>query len=841
MTGADQLISHLRAAGIPVALASTSQDSASALERLGLAGAFDFSADAGANLPAELDPESFRSAARTLSFTPGVCLAVCQTGLEVDAALAANCWTLGLGGMDQVGQAHAVAPDLAALDWPGLRQLVDQGGWTIRRVTQAKPDHHLETLFTTGNGHIAVRGSALEKQPGERAASFMHALWDDMPVTRTELANLPRWWGMDVWVNGVRQNTNHGLTTWELDLRTGILTRSFTWTPEPNTELKWTDQRCLSLADPHAAAVRLTLEVTRGQAEVKLRSGLDVHVDNLALRHWELVEQSASPPLVGLLARTMATQIDLGIAATLLLDGAPCQTSQSCGADGQPAVLVTAQVGTGGKLTATKLVGLAAATDIANPLEHATKLATGLAEAGWEELVRANAQAWQDTWERCDVVIDGDPAAQVALRYNLFQLIIAAPRLADASIGAKTLSGYGYRHHIFWDTEIFMLPPFTFTQPELARRMLSYRFNRLAGARRNAIDTGARGARFPWESAGTGDEVCPTWLEHPTDPSQLVRIWTGEREIHINVDLAHACYQYWQVTGDDTFMRQQGAEVILDSATYYASAAQLEADGYYHFRQVVGPDEYHELIDNNAFTNLMVVWHLRLAKRVLAWLDNNYPADAARVRRAAGIDQQCEGLWQQVADAVVPAFWRDGVLEQFEGFFDLTDVNFEVARDPGRTASMQLIHGIEGTKTTQNIKQPDVLMLAYLQPELFTAEQLLANYRYYDPRTDHEMGSSLGPAVSAIMASRAGDPDQAYRHFMRAARADLYDVRGNADDGIHGASAGGLWQAVVFGFAGLDLNQDGWTTHPNLPAGWTRLAFNFSWQGERQTVVIEGS
>ena len=714
--------------------------------------------------------------------------------------------------------------------------MISDDTWQVKRVAGAKPDHHLETLLTVGNGHIAVRGTSLEGTPGEEAASFMHGVWDDMPVTRTELANLPRWWGMDVWVNGRRLSGEQvSDVTWTLDLRDGMLTRELIWQPDSQTKLQVTDQRFCSLDEPNAASVRLTLRVLSGQAVVRLRGGLSVHVDNTGLRHWELLSQSGVTNSVGLRTRTLATGITLVMAAVFDVPGA---TYETCQADGQPAVLADKTVATGESLVATKYVAMTSSCEAKDVC--VTTLVSRLADAGWDAMAAANRRAWAQAWAASDVEIDGDDEAQLAIRYSIFQLLIAAPRLVDSSIGAKTMSGFGYRHHIFWDTEVFMLPLFTLTQPELAARMLEYRWRRLPGARRKAIASGALGARYPWESAGSGDEVCPTWVENPHDLANLIRIWTGDLEQHLNADIARACLQYWHVTGDDDFMRTRGAEMILDTATYWATAAQLEGDGYYHFRDVIGPDEYHEHADDNAFTNAMAAWHLRLAPAVLGWLRQSFPADAESLSAALGIDDALVALWQRVADAIVPAKIKDGVIEQQEGFFDLTDVDFAVARDPARTKSMQALYGIGPTAKTQNLKQPDVLMLAYLLPELFDEQSLRDNYHYYDPRTDHELGSSLGPSISAIIACRVGDSEAARRYFHRAARADLFDMQGNTNDGIHGASAGGLWQAVVFGFAGLQIGPDGWATQPCLPTGWTRLSFSFLWRGERQHVELTG-
>ena len=848
LPGATALLDELRAAGIKIAIGSASKNTMAVLRGLGLEHGFDTVVDGTMVTHSKPDPEVFLAAAKLVGVAPGLCLVVEDAAAGIDAGLAANMWTLGIGPLERVGHAHAIVPSLDGLAWPDIAGLIDDGAWAIRRLAGPDPDHHLETIFTIGNGHVAVRGTTLETRRGEEAASFMHAVWDDMPVSRTELANLPRWWGIDLWVNGVRLTESaegQSPAAWSLNLRDGVLSRTLRWSPDADTEVELTDERFLSLDVFSLGAVRLCLSVVRGQAQIEARSGLDIHVDNLGLRHWDHIAQSADGNTVSLSARTRATGIDLAAVAVLKTDSA----TTTCQADGQPGILARAVVPAGTTWQAAKYAVLVSSAEVRDTRGFAAMLAAPLARAGgnswepagydqWETLAARNRAAWQRTWEAMDVAIDGDPAAQLAVRYNIFQLIIAAPQIADSSIGAKTLSGFGYRHHIFWDTEIFMLPLFAFTQPGLARRMLAYRWNRLAGARRKAAKGGFEGARFPWESAGTGDEVCPTWVEDAADPAHLIRIWTGDLEMHLNADVAYACRQYWQVTGDDAFMRDEGAEIILDTATFWASAAQLEADGRYHFRDTMGPDEYHEHVDDNAFTNALAVWHLRLAAQVLAWLESTSPADAQRLRTELGIDADREAQWRHVADNIAAPRRHDGVLEQHAGFFDLAEVDYALARDPNRTQSMQQIYGIEPTSRTQNLKQPDVLMLAYLLPELFTGEEFLANYRYYDPRTDHELGSSLGPAISAIIACRAGDRDAAYQHFLRAARADLLDIRGNAGDGIHGASAGGLWQAVVFGFGGLTVGEHGWHTDPQLPAGWTRLRFAITYRGEPHEVVL---
>ncbi|MCX7975488.1 MAG: glycoside hydrolase family 65 protein, partial [Bellilinea sp.] len=424
--------------------------------------------------------------------------------------------------------------------------------------------------------------------------------------------------------------------------------------------------------------------------------------------------------------------------------------------------------------------------------------------------------------------------AHLAVRFSLFQLLAAAPRQDErVSIGAKALSGYGYRGHVFWDTEIFMLPFFTYTRPEIARNLLSYRYHTLAGARQKARENGFKGAQFAWESAATGEEVTPTWVPHPTDRTKLIRIWTGDIQIHISADVCYAIWQYWQATADDEFMAERGAEVFLDVARFWASRAEWNAErGCYEFTDVIGPDEYHDHVDNNAYTNALARWNLITALDILAWLEAYRPHKAVQLKQQLELNEAELAHWREVAEKI---YWKQdsqtGLIEQFEGYFQRRQIDLQ-ALEP-RTQSIQSLLGIEGASEANILKQPDVVMLAYLLPDLFDEKTLQTNYEYYSARTDHTFGSSLGPAIHAIIACRVGKPDEAYEHFLRAALADLEDVRGNAHDGIHAASAGGIWQAVVFGFGGLRFDPQGPTISPCLPRHWKRLAFRLMYRGRR--------
>jgi kojibiose phosphorylase len=361
--------------------------------------------------------------------------------------------------------------------------------------------------------------------------------------------------------------------------------------------------------------------------------------------------------------------------------------------------------------------------------------------------------------------------------------------------------------------------------------LLAYRYHTLPGARRKAKAGGYEGAMIAWESADTGDEATPKWVPGPQG-EELVRIWTGDIELHISADVAYAVLRYWQATGDDDWMRDCGAEIVLDTAVFWGSRVEWNADrGCYEVRDVIGPDEYHEHVDNNTFTNRMVQWHLQMALEVLAWLRREYPGRASELERRLDLTLERLKQWADIVGCMLVLHdVENGLIEQFEGFFDLEDVN--LADYEPRSESMQAILGLEGANEHQVLKQPDVLMLLYLLREHYDRQTLQVNWDYYAPRTDHIYGSSLGPAIHAILACELDRPEEAYEHFMRAALVDLEDVRGNAASGIHAASTGGVWQAVVFGFGGIRLTEICPVAMPCLPPGWTRLRFCLQHRGQ---------
>jgi trehalose/maltose hydrolase-like predicted phosphorylase len=457
--------------------------------------------------------------------------------------------------------------------------------------------------------------------------------------------------------------------------------------------------------------------------------------------------------------------------------------------------------------------------------------------------------AWARRWDEMGIRIDGDPDLQRAVNFSLFQLDASiAPGAREAPLGPRGLTGPSYKGHVFWDSEIFVLPFFAATRPAASRAMLTYRVSRLAAAQEAAREAGLRGAWFPWESAADGRDVTPPWVAGPT--AQPLRVWTGERELHIVADVAWAAAEHVAWSGDQAFARGPGRRLLIETARFWASRLERDSDGSVHLRGIIGPDEYHELVDDNAYTNVMARWNLRAAaaavkagrgRAAAPGRGTGTPRQRSSARRGrearAGEPTQAEVAdWLDVADRIVDGYDPGTrIYEQFAGFHALEPVR--IADVAPRPAWADILLGRERTSRAQVVKQADVLMLHHLVPEAVAPDSLVANLDYYEPRTAH--GSSLSPATHAGLLARAGRFAPALDALRMAAFFDLDDRNGTASRGLHVQTMGGLWQALVMGFAGVRPMGDALAVDPRLPPEWDRLEVPVRFRGHPVRVTVE--
>ena len=444
-------------------------------------------------------------------------------------------------------------------------------------------------------------------------------------------------------------------------------------------------------------------------------------------------------------------------------------------------------------------------------------------DMGFERLLHEHRLAWGARWDAADTKIEGDPEFQRSLRFAMFHLMASVASEGETVFGARGLTGPGYRGHVFWDTEVFVLPFLAATWPQGARTLLEYRLRRLRAARTEARRSGRAGARFPWESARTGRDVTPSRARLE---GKLAPIWTGELEEHVVADVAWgaACYLDW--TGDEEFAAGPGLTLFLETARYWASRTRLDADGRGHIEGVIGPDEYHERVDDNAFTNVMARWNLRRAAEA---------ATAAGGR--AGLEDGEPDRWLVLADALVDGYDPvTEIYEQFAGFSELEPLVIEEIA-PRRPVAAELLLGLERVRGAQVVKQADVLMLHHLVPDEVAPGSLRPNLRFYEPRTAH--GSSLSPGIHAALFARAGMLDEALELLRLTSRLDLDDVTGTTANGLHLAAMGSLWQALTFGFMGMRPDRDVLRVAPRLPGAWHGLEQRVRFRGAQMTIRAE--
>lgn len=732
---------------------------------------------------------------------------------------------------------------------PGSVRATVQGPWT---VTESKWDparaNYFETVFTVGNGRLGTRGSLEEGHLGAVSGTFLAGVYDahDSPVI--DLVNAPDWLNTVVYADSERLDVDSlDVVDHErvLDLKTGVLQRRTVFALGDGARVEVATQRFASMADRNQCRLRVRVTPLDREVEVSITTRIDAHRRNMeslpiypegtvfdherkwdkwALsRHLREKERGFDVDAGYIVTQTIDSDVEIAYAMRVLAVGDVVDRTRKQRHE-RLEETVSFRTSPGEPVGIDKVVGIATSRDVGvdrPPLERALA-ATGSTD--FDDALAASSVVWERLWESCDCEIVGDDRAALALRFSVYHLLIAAnPDDPTVNIGAKSLSGEGYRGHVFWDTEIMMLPFFLFTQPEAARALLGYRHHTLVGAREVAADSGFRGARYPWESADTGREECPV-----TTPDGQNRFYTRDEELHVTADVAYAICRYVEVTGDVDYLYGEGAEILFDTAQFWVSRCVDDGDRVV-LRTVMGPDEFHSHVDNNAFTNRMVRWHLEQAVRVYREMAQRRPGDLAALRDSLSLTDADVEVWADLAARIVAPVDPDcGLIEQFDGYFDRREVPISVWDENDMPQYPAGYHHFNCEDTTL-LKQPDAVMLMFMLPDDYSPATRRANYDFYEARTLHK--SSLSPSIHAIVGLQVGNSSKAEQYFARSAFVDLDDNQGNTEEGMHIASAAGTWQVAVHGFGGFLAGAGGLSFAPALPESWERLKFAVHWRG----------
>jgi len=695
-------------------------------------------------------------------------------------------------------------------------------------------------VYQIANGYMGYRGTLDEFGAAQLVGITLAGIFDRVGSAWREPVNAPNGGFTSVSVGGVELSAlgdkvvRHRQT---LRFANAMFERETVFKSK-GTELTISSARFLSAETPNLGVIRFSISCNKA-AKVTIRTGIDGNIWDLNGPH--LRRLSAKKRESVLLLQGFTNESSKKVVVAEAADvGFGKVGHESKGNRNLRVIKLSAEAGK----TYTFHKYFAVFTDndaVRKPIvEAAIDTVQNARLLGYEACVARQSAQWQEKWNRSDVTIEGDDEAQLALRYSILQLLMVAPVRGSAnSIPARALSGQVYKGAIFWDTEMFMFPFFVYTYPEKAVELMRYRIKTLNGARRKAMTEGVgnRGAFFAWESQETGDDACTYFNIGDPFTGRALRTYFRDKQVHISGDVAIAMWDYFRLTGDDSLLLEGGAEVILECARFFHSAAYYNVEKErYEILDVVGPDEYHERVNNNAFTSMVAKETFKIAIATVDYFRRKHPRELRTLLRKLRIERELPAFHDAARRLFVPApDPKTGVIEQFDGYMGLCESSVEELKARMIHPNEYLGAGQGLAVPTKIIKQADVVMMLELFRTRFSAKIKKANWEYYEPRTEH--GSSLSACAYAIVATEFGNLDFAYKYFLKTAKIDLeakYKVYVGSVfmGGSHPAANGGAWMTAVLGFGGVQAGEKRIAVNPRLCRKWKRLNFHLSYKGD---------
>lgn len=719
-----------------------------------------------------------------------------------------------------------------------------------------------ETLFAIGNGFLGMRGNPEEGRPSYAHGTFINAFHETWPIHHAEAAfgfaetgqtiiNAPDAKVIKIYVDGEPLTLNIAdLEHYEraLDFRAGKLTREIIWRTPAGKRVRISSSRMISFTDRSIALFELEVEMLDGDAPIVLSSQIVNRQDGGSDYHspsndkegfdprrsskfgWRVLQpemhwSTGSRMLLGF--RVAHSGMTCAVAADHYFETEnPYEVTTHTDPDVAKSVYrIEASQGEPVRLYKAVAYHTSRGVVVNELADRAMRNLDRVRNLGFEHFSCLQREWLDEFWANSDVEIGGRPAIQQAVRWCLFQLAQATARSDQLGIAAKGVTGSGYEGHYFWDTEVYLVPFLMYTNPNVARNALRMRVNMLPQARQRASVMSLRGALFPWRTIN-GEEASAYYA-------------AGTAQFHIDADVAHAFMQYGSVTGDNQFLYRDGVAVLVETARMWTDLGfwRADADGteHFHIHGVTGPDEYTAVVNNNFFTNVMARANLRDAVRLLKEMATTNPAAYERAAESLEFTQEEIESWQRAADGMVVLFDKNlGIHPQDEKFLQSELWDLENTPDDKRPLLLHF-HPLVIYRF-QVLKQADVVLALFLQGHEFTAEEKRADFEYYDPITAGD--STLSSVVQSLMAAEVGYQEMAMNYFLSGLYVDLADLHSNTRDGVHIASTGGVWNALVYGFGGLRDHDGNLTFDPRLPKDWQSLGFQLRVRGSKLKVHL---
>lgn len=688
------------------------------------------------------------------------------------------------------------------------------------------------TLMTLGNGYMGIRGVHAEDYIGQKRGMYVAGIYNKMFEDEPdEIVNLPDLTAIKIEINGDPFSLKKGtIISYQrkLHLNRGEITKEVIWERKDGLRLKIVFQRMVSRFDLHVFASKVVVQSLNRDIDLKVTTGIDGQQTNYGRQH--LVEKEV---------RVFDEQHMLGIYETsnsgqTIALFTTCNHSKVDNVDfisKNRQLLLTSSVSLkeDEPYTFEKLCAVYTSQDNDLPADQSlTEIGLQkmeeIYELGYDAILKQSNEVWHEFWNknRVEIKTEND-MDQLAIDFAIYHIDIMTPKHNhNYSVGAKGLTGEGYKGHVFWDTEIFILPFYLYTNPTIAKQLLRYRHLRIPEAMEKAKKNGYKGTLFPWESALSGEEETPQYAAINIRTGKRQKVASAIAEHHIVADIAYAVVQYYETTKDETFMIDEGLDLLRETSRFWISRS-TEKDGQLHIENVIGPDEYTEFIDNNAFTNYMAHYNVKQTLKYLRFFNVT--------------DEELEKTGEDfLARLYLPTPNKDHIIPQDDTFLSKPVINLDKYKEKQGSQSILLDYSRAEVNEMQILKQADVVMLLYLFPNLFSKEVVLENLKYYEERTIHD--SSLSKAIHSIVAMRCDEPSLAYKLFQEACLIDLGPNPNSSDEGIHAASLGAIWLSV-FSFLNLTFDQEKIILNPSLPKEWSYLKFPLTYMGRSIEIVLD--
>ncbi len=666
--------------------------------------------------------------------------------------------------------------------------------------------------FLLGNGHLGYRGTLEEEGKAQMPGLNLVGVYDKAGNAWRESLNFPIPFCCKTFVSGKEQDCltqepiSHQI---KLELEQGIFQRK---TLFPSYSIS--SERFLSQSQDNLLASSLSIQAQEG-GDFRFLFGLDADIFECNGPHFPQKKVTRYPDF--LLFEGTTNEGKTVYEAVCYLSSMPAKE------EGESFYSAEGHLKKG-ETFSLQIISLV--------FEEKADFASEIAKAkekGFQALKQEHVASFSPLYQNAKMKLLGDKEGEEEGNYSIYMLLILGDKHRARSIPARGVSGQTYKGAIFWDSEIFLLPFFALQQPQVARNLLKYRINTLEGAKAKAKEFGYQGAFFAWESQDNGLEACSKYNVTDYKTGKPIRTYFNEKQIHISADIAYAFENYQRLTGDSSLLKEGGMELLSEVASFYQSYAKFQ-NGAYHLDDVIGPDEYHERVNDNAFTNYMAAHAIRYAIQQAKTLGGKY--------------LELIPSWEEFLDKLyLPKPNEKGVIEQFEGYFQKEDCSLAEVRSRVKDPK-QYWGGKDGPASpTQIIKQADVVAMLVLLGEEFDQRIKKANYDYYFPRTEH--GSSLSSSMYSLLATQIGESEYAYSMYRKSASIDLYGEQklyagGIYIGGSHPASEGGAYLSLVYGFSGFTIEGDHFALHPHLPQQIKGMEYSLLFHGKRYKITIHG-